>query len=129
MQAVFTRDGSEGSALTAPDEPLHGAQLCASVAELVAACQVPCLTFDSRSAPTSLHHRAIDSIVVPQILVVCLPYEAASLDVLLEQALPHSQPDQLFIDTSTVSQETSLRRGCPCDMPLERHVLQSGEHA
>ena len=38
--------------MTAPDEPLHGAQLCASVAELVAACQVLCLTLDSCSAPT-----------------------------------------------------------------------------
>ena len=47
--------------------------------------------------------------MVLQILVVCLPDEAASLDVLLEQALPHSQAGQLFIDTSTVSQETSLR--------------------
>ena len=47
--------------------------------------------------------------VVVQILILCLPDEAASLDVLLEQALPHSQTGQLFIDTSTVSQQTSLR--------------------
>ena len=109
MQAVFTQDGSKGTAMTAPDEPLHGAQLCASIAELVAACQVLCLTVDSRLAPTSLHHRASHNMMVLQMLILCLPDEAASLYVLLEQALPHSQAGQLFIDTSTVSQQTSLR--------------------
>ena len=92
--------------MTAPDEPLHGAQLCASVAELVAACQVP---LTPALHPHLCMIESLTTLMVLQILIVCLPDEAASLEVILEQALPHSQAGQLFIDTSTVSQQLSLR--------------------
>lgn len=49
-----------------------------------------------------------------QIVFFCLPNDETSLQVILDQALPHAQPEQVLVDMSTVRQSTSLRLVCFC---------------
>lgn len=121
VQAIYTRRAEQGEQLRASGK-LKDALLKNSIKELLTVSKAgsaqrpitfhPGLSPDLLSAISSyisvVEHKLC--LTCSQIVFFCLPNDEISLQVIVEQALPHAQPGQVLVDMSTVCQSTSLRQ-------------------